>query len=147
MNIMFLDLFLDKNIKTEVVMLERVSDFIFTKKKSYRFIFFSILFLNQFLLLSTVQAKIFNINKSADFQLRKEVIKEIILDYENYCEQGCKYKLTGIKEMKILEILDANHIFTWTYVDNIKKYKYFWFIYFTPTFLFLICRWKYCCYS
>lgn len=91
-------------------------------------IIFSVLFLGQFLFLSTVHARVFTIEKSADFQLRKEVIKEILIDYENYCESGCKYKLTGIQEMKKMEIVDPNHFFIWSHVDNIKTYKYFSYI-------------------
>ncbi|MBF0362368.1 MAG: hypothetical protein HQK49_15230 [Oligoflexia bacterium] len=90
--------------------------------------FFTIIFLSQFLFSANVDAKIFTITKNGDFKLRKNVIKEILLDYENYCNQGCKYKLTGIESIKKVEVVDANHMFIWTYVDNIKQYKYFSYI-------------------
>ncbi|MBF0300929.1 MAG: hypothetical protein HQK51_19630, partial [Oligoflexia bacterium] len=106
---------------------QTINDILFIKKSNYLFSL-GILFLCQFLFLSTVQAKVFTINKSGDSQLNKETVKEIILDYENYCENGCKYKLTAVKENKKVEIVDPNHIFIWTYVDNIKAYKYFSYV-------------------
>ncbi|MBF0298250.1 MAG: hypothetical protein HQK51_05995 [Oligoflexia bacterium] len=86
----------------------------------------SIFFMNSFYV-SNVDAKVFTTKKSKDLLLSKESLKKIILDYENFCEHGCKYKLSDVIESKILES-DKKHMYVWTHVGGEKEFGYFTYV-------------------
>ncbi|MBF0297614.1 MAG: hypothetical protein HQK51_02780 [Oligoflexia bacterium] len=75
---------------------------------------------------TVVSAKEFSIDRSANFNSNKEVLKSIIMDYANYGQlRHHRYYLSGIDEIKIVKQIDENHFYTWTYVNDTKDYKYF----------------------
>jgi hypothetical protein len=72
-----------------------------------------------------VGAKTFTVQKSEQIAKRMEELKEVMLDIENFCERGCRYKLSNVREFKIVEKEDENHIYSWMYVDSTRDSKSF----------------------
>ncbi len=73
----------------------------------------------------SVSAKVFTVEKSVQIPKRAEEIKQIVMDIENFCESGCRYKLSNVREFKIVEKEDENHIYSWMFVDSTKDSKTF----------------------
>lgn len=70
-------------------------------------------------------AKVFTVSKTGTFTKRAEEIKEIIVDIENICDNGCKYKLSNVREIRPIEMQDENHFYTWYYIDAARDSYYY----------------------
>lgn len=56
--------------------------------------------------------RVFNVNKSVVSNKKADEILSILRDYNNTC-YGCRYSITGLKEMRFLRSLTANEIESW----------------------------------
>lgn len=45
-------------------------------------------------------------------------ILQIAADIENTCERGCRYKVSNIRQGKIVKTLSSNRFFSWEYIDS-----------------------------
>ncbi|MBF0315490.1 MAG: hypothetical protein HQK50_18300 [Oligoflexia bacterium] len=84
--------------------------------------------LNVFLLSSSftnAHAKTFQISKTKEFLGNRDQLKGIILSYESYCKSGCKYMLSDVEEIKVLDRTNPNHFYIWTKIAGIRTFMYF----------------------
>ena len=81
--------------------------------------------LTSLLLSFSSQAKIFKLENNSTIQKNIDDALKIFLDLENYCNKSCKYKLTDVEEVKIVEWIDKDHFYTWMHVNGLRTFKYF----------------------
>ncbi|MBF0207816.1 MAG: hypothetical protein HQK53_13105 [Oligoflexia bacterium] len=73
-----------------------------------------------------VIARDFHVDRKGNFKDSKDIIKNIILDYPSFGQdRHNRYKLSGVEEIRIVEKNDDNDFYIWTYVNDVKVYKYF----------------------
>lgn len=66
--------------------------------------------------MSSAMAATFSVEDTVKIAKRISDLKEIILDVENTCSSGCRYKLSNVREMKLVEKINENHFYTWMYI-------------------------------
>lgn len=71
-------------------------------------------------------AKTYTIERSKNLPMHKEEIKNLIFDYTNYGDSGKPYKLTGVKEIKIIGDVNQNEFFICNhFVNSVVEYQFF----------------------
>lgn len=80
-------------------------------------------FLSLFSIPFSAFAASFLVEKSHYSNRRATELRDIVLDVANTCASNCKYKMSGIKEMKLLETPDKNHQYIWFHVEDIRDTK------------------------
>ena len=53
-----------------------------------------------------------------------KAILDAVTDYENACDNGCKYRVKGLKETKVLED-DGDRQVVWQQINNVRTVKQF----------------------
>ena len=53
-----------------------------------------------------------------------EAILEAVTDYDNACDNGCKYRIKGLQETKVLED-DGDSQIVWQQINNVRTVKQF----------------------
>ncbi len=72
----------------------------------------------------TAFSKVYQVKRNISFKGDVDKAMDIMLDQENFCRSGCDYKISSVKEVKILE-KKKNSMITWTDVSDRKSYQYF----------------------
>ena len=65
----------------------------------------------------------FLVEKSSTSSKRAQLMKEIALDVAHTCSRDCLYKISNIREMKLLESVDKNRMYIWFYIEDAKEEK------------------------
>jgi hypothetical protein len=72
------------------------------------------------------QARDFSYQKSWIVAQRAQSIEEMLIDYDNYCDQGCKYRYPSVRQALTVSFWRRPRSFyVWTFVENIQNSKWF----------------------
>lgn len=78
------------------------------------------------LLTASLEAKESKLLRSFNFSKTERIpksliqLKEILLDYENFCMRGCKYTISHLKTLKVLEEIQGEGEKTFTLWDEVE---------------------------
>lgn len=58
-------------------------------------------------------------------QVSAQHVLDVLIDTENTCESGCRYRAPSIERSVIVKKIDDSSFFSWTFVDEFMDSKYF----------------------
>ena len=66
----------------------------------------------------------FTVVKDQNFAISPVEILDILVDYENSCDEGCAYRVKGLTETKVLEKTENQHLI-WQKIKDVRTVEQF----------------------